>query len=122
MPKRRLRRSTVSTCCTTRFIAKMCWPGPTSAVGRTAAWPGSMTSVAAGVSDGHVLQLLKMWLEAPVEETDQRGRKQRTYSNRNTGRGTPQGAPLSPLLANLYMRRFVLGWKVLGHGQRLAAR
>ena len=81
-----------------------------------------MTSVARRVSDGHVLHLLKMWLEAPVEETDQRGRKQRTYSNRNTGRGTPQGAPLSPLLANLYMRRFVLGWKVLGHGQRLAAR
>jgi hypothetical protein len=28
---------------------------------------------------------------------------------------------LSPLLANLYMRRFVLGWKVLGHEQRLDA-
>ena len=37
------------------------------------------------------------------------------------GRGTPQGAPLSPLLANLYMRRFILGWKVLGHERRLDA-
>ena len=28
---------------------------------------------------------------------------------------------VSPLLANLYMRRFVLGWKVLGYERRLDA-
>jgi RNA-directed DNA polymerase len=81
-----------------------------------------MKSVARRISDRHVLHLIKMWLETPVEETDQRGQKQRTYHNRDQGRGTPQGAPLSPLLANLYMRRFVLGWKVAGHEQRLLAR
>jgi RNA-directed DNA polymerase len=81
-----------------------------------------MKSVARRISDRHVLHLIKMWLETPVEETDQRGQKQRTYHNRNQGRGTPQGAPLSPLLANLYMRRFVLGWKALGHERQLKAR
>jgi group II intron reverse transcriptase/maturase len=80
-----------------------------------------MTSVARRVSDGQVLALVKRWLEAPVEETDERGRKRRTTRNQDEGRGTPQGAPLSPLLANLYMRRFVLGWRVLGHERRLDA-
>ena len=80
-----------------------------------------MTSVARRVSDRHLLGLVKRWLEAPVEETDERGQKHRTTRNKDEGRGSPQGAPLSPLLANLYMRRFVLGWKVLGHERRLDA-
>ena len=57
----------------------------------------------------------------PVEEIDERGHKRRTTRNRDEGRGTPQGAPLSPLLSNLYMRRFILGWKTLGHNRRLDA-
>jgi group II intron reverse transcriptase/maturase len=81
-----------------------------------------MTSVARRVSDKQVLHLIKMCLTMPVEETDKRGRKQRTTRNKDAKRGTPQGAPISPLLANLYMRRFVLGWKTLGHARRLKAR
>jgi len=80
-----------------------------------------MKSVARRVSDRRLLALLKAWLEMPVEESDARGRKQRTTRNRDEGKGTPQGAPLSPLLSNLYMRRFILGWKVLGHEGRFAA-
>ena len=68
-----------------------------------------------------MLHLIKMWLEAPVEETDERGNKRRSTRNRDEGRGTPQGSPISPLLSNLYMRRFVLGWKKLGHESRLQA-
>src|SRR6516162_8290427 len=63
-----------------------------------------------------------MWLECPVEETDQRGRRRRTTEARDSRRGIPQGSPLSPLLANLYMRRFVLGWKKLALEQSLGAR
>jgi RNA-directed DNA polymerase len=81
-----------------------------------------MKSVARRVSDKNLLHLIKMWLEAPVEESDVRGRKQRTTRNKDMGRGTPQGAPISPLLSNLYMRRFILGWKTLGHERRLGAK
>jgi len=81
-----------------------------------------MKSVARRISDGRVLHLIKMWLEAAVEETDARGRTSRTTRNQDEGRGTPQGGVASPLLANLYMRRFILGWKQLGHEQRLQAR
>jgi RNA-directed DNA polymerase len=80
-----------------------------------------MKSVSRRISDGQMLRLIHMWLEAPVEEQDERGHRRRTTCNKDTGRGSPQGSPISPLLANLYMRRFILGWKVLGHEQRLRA-
>jgi group II intron reverse transcriptase/maturase len=80
-----------------------------------------MKSVSRRVTDRHMLHLIKMWLQMPVEETDDRGRKHRTTRNKDEHRGTPQGAPISPCLSNLYMRRFVLGWKTLGHAERLKA-
>jgi hypothetical protein len=43
-----------------------------------------------------MLHLIKIWLKAPVEETDDRGRKHRSTRNRDEGRGSPQG--LVPVL------------------------
>jgi group II intron reverse transcriptase/maturase len=48
------------------------------------------------IVDGAMLALLKMWLEMPVEEEDEHGNKQRTTRNKDEGKGTPQGAPISP--------------------------
>ena len=78
-------------------------------------------SVARRVSDGTMLKLTQQWLEMAVEETDERGNKRRTTVNKDSGRGTAQGAPISPLLANLYMRRFILGWKRQGWEKKLKA-
>jgi RNA-directed DNA polymerase len=81
-----------------------------------------MRSLARRIVDSRVLHLIKMWLECAVEETDDRGRKKRTTEAKDSGRGIPQGSPISPLLANLYMRRLVLEWKRRGLEDRLGSR
>ena len=81
-----------------------------------------LKSVARRIVDRRVLHLIKMWLVCPVEETDDRGRKRRTTEAKDKRCGIPQGSPISPLLANLYMRRFVLGWKKLGLERSLGSR
>jgi RNA-directed DNA polymerase len=70
-----------------------------------------LQSVARRIVDRRVLHLIKMWLECPVEETDDRGRKTRTTEARDN-RGTPQGGVASPLLANIYMNRFLKHWRL----------
>jgi RNA-directed DNA polymerase len=81
-----------------------------------------LKSVARRIVDRRVLHLIKMWLECAVEETDDRGWKTCTTEARDKRRSIPQGSPISPLLANLYMRRFVLGWKMLGLERSLGTR
>jgi group II intron reverse transcriptase/maturase len=79
-----------------------------------------MKCVARRVSDRRVLGAIKQWLIAPVLE--RKGRHvRRTTESRNTSRGTPQGGVISPLLANLYFRRFVLAWRQFGYEDRLNA-
>jgi group II intron reverse transcriptase/maturase len=77
--------------------------------------------VARRVVDRRILHLIKMWQEAAVEETDRGGQTKRTRANRDNKRGIPQGAPISPLLSSLYMRRFVLRWKRLGYEGKFRA-
>ena len=54
------------------------------------------------VTDGSVLKLIRMWLKAPVVETEQ-GKPPTVKRNR---KGTPQGGVISPLLANIYLHWF----------------
>lgn len=79
-----------------------------------------MRCVARRISDRQVLGTLRSWLKAPVVERV--GRKERrTTEARDKKRGTPQGGVISPLLANLYFRRFLLAWEQFGIQSRLNA-
>jgi RNA-directed DNA polymerase len=51
------------------------------------------------VADRAVLHLIRLWLDAVVEERDEDDRPKR----RRSTQGTPQGGVISPLLANLYL-------------------
>ncbi len=77
-------------------------------------------SVARRISDGRLLSLLKHWLETPVIETVD-GKTKVSNTSKQTHRGTPQGGVISPLLANIYFRRFVLAWEKLGYQARFNA-
>ena len=79
-----------------------------------------MACVACRISDRDVLHLIKMWLKVPVEETDESG-KRRMTGGKKSRRGTPQGGVISPLLANLYMNRFLKYWRITDQGRKLAA-
>jgi RNA-directed DNA polymerase len=78
-----------------------------------------MQSVARRISDRHILALIKMWLKTPVEEVDEEGR--RLTGGKRSKSGTPQGGVISPLLANLYMNRFLKFWRLKQMGEKLKA-
>jgi RNA-directed DNA polymerase len=79
-----------------------------------------MKSVARRIVDREILKLIRRWLKTPVEERDDRGNRRMT-GGRKSKRGTPQGGVLSPLLANIYMHRFLRTWKLRDKGRELDA-
>jgi RNA-directed DNA polymerase len=75
-----------------------------------------MQCVARRIVDREVLRLVKMWLKAPVEERDERGNRRMT-GGKGSSCGTPQGGVASPMLANLYMNRFLKYWRITERGK-----
>jgi RNA-directed DNA polymerase len=79
-----------------------------------------MQSVARRIVDRNVLRLIKMWLKTPVEERDDDG-KRRMSGGRCSSSGTPQGGVVSPMLANVYMNRFLKYWRLSGRSSAYQA-
>jgi len=79
-----------------------------------------MLCVVGRIVDRNILALIKMWLKAPVEERDGDGTR-RMSGGRSSTCGTPQGGVASPLLANLYMNRFLKHWRSTGRGEAFRA-
>ncbi len=79
-----------------------------------------MSCVARRIVDRHVLHLIKMWLKTPVEERDADGTR-RMSGGKGQTKGTPQGGVASPLLANLYMNRFLKHWRQTERGRAFRA-
>jgi RNA-directed DNA polymerase len=80
-----------------------------------------LKSLARRISDRRMLRLLKMWLKAPVAEAVKGGGWRFTNGKRAT-RGIPQGGVVSPLLANLYMNRYLKVFRLHELDRRYGAR
>jgi RNA-directed DNA polymerase len=80
-----------------------------------------MQCVTRRISDRNILRLIKQWLKVPVQTNDRNG-KRHTTGGRGSRCGTPQGGVVSPLLANVYMNRFLKYWRLKGCGDAFKAK
>ncbi len=68
-----------------------------------------MDQVAKRISDGALLHIIRQFLDAGILEDDE---------IHSQDRGTPQGSPLSPILANIYLDQVDKQWKQSGLSKR----
>jgi RNA-directed DNA polymerase len=68
-----------------------------------------------------MLRLIKLWRKAPIEEWDKGNGTRRIGGGKGNMRGTPQGGVASPLLANIYMNRFLKYWRLTARGEAFRA-
>lgn len=83
--------------------------------------PDLIKSVACRIVDRHVLRLVKLWLKAPIEDWEDSDGTRRIGGGKSNARGTPQGGVASPLLANIYMNRFLKYWRLTRRGEAFRA-
>jgi len=79
-----------------------------------------MKCVARRIVDRNILRLIKQWLKTPVEERNGNGTR-RMSGGRKSSCGVPQGGVISPLLANLYINRFLKHWRITERGKAFRA-
>jgi RNA-directed DNA polymerase len=77
-----------------------------------------MQLVAKRIVDKNILNLIRMWLNAPVAEEHEDGKKE----YKGNDKGTPQGGVISPLLANIYLNVLDTLWKTKKVQERFGAR
>jgi RNA-directed DNA polymerase len=80
-----------------------------------------MRSVARRIVERAMLTLIQGWLKVVVEERDEQGRPRLSGGKHSTA-GTPQGGVISPLLANIYMHRFLRAWRERGKATQYRAK